>query len=175
MSSSSSSSSSLNGSVQSSNENDSRKWVTRRSHLLISYTHVLPVIFKSFALPSSEQPPVTDPPRAFPLTQLLLSDALPLLKFWIRSKLLRVYSPTHANLRPGTIETTDVLRIGSKRFTVWLQPVVGASAVIQMTPTKTGKKDENGDDIKTHKIFIPTPQTLFVIAEVDNSFVETSS
>lgn len=167
------------------------EWVTRRRHLQISQSHVIPVIFKSRSrgCTSKAKMPRSDiavqgAPPAFPETEVHLSDSMPLLKQWLKQHIDRVYRLTPANLKPGTLETPDVLRDGIHRFTVWLEPSAATFALFtsreRCTSTTSsaqrvsnngdGKDDDEGghDDDPGFHSFTPTPQTLHIIAEMDD-------
>lgn len=152
----------------------SSKWVSKRSHLQISHSHVLPVVFKSRSRGASQQE--TPVPPAFPETEVSLSDAMPFLKQWILDHVDRLYRLAPANHRPGTLETPDLLSDGYRRFTVWLEPTAATYALL--TSSTSGPSDPPKKKMRLERkteaskslsfnAFTPTPQTLYVIAELD--------
>lgn len=154
----------------------SLKWITKRTHLQISHTHVVPVLFKSRAHVSFEY--ASSVPPAFPVTEVKLSDAMPLLKQWLLVHLDRLYRLTPANLRPGSLETPDLLRDGTRMFTVWLEPTAATYAVLKSRPSDSNSADSSSKKARRVKTtdstesvlfngFTPTPQTLHVTAELD--------
>lgn len=139
------------------------RWVTRRSHLQISRNNVIPLIFKCRKSPSlNPQPMDMQTPPAYPETEVQVSDALPVVKDWLLEHIDRVYRVTPANLKPGCLETPDLLRCGSFRFTIWLEPTAAMFALL--TPNKS---DGTPAPFGPFDAFTPTPQTLHVTAELD--------
>lgn len=151
------------------------QWVSRRSHLQISRTHVLPVLFKSRVLPRAHNTPPQNPPPAFPDTEVKLSDGLFLLKEWISNHIDRIFRQTSANIKPGTLETPDILKSNKHQFTVWLEPTAATFALL--TPSRSSPSATTTSSTSTsskapvsHGLqldsFHPTPQTLYVTGEL---------
>lgn len=150
----------------------SSSWVSKRSHLKVSETEVLPVLFKSRKLCTSSAQEVKPVPLSFPETDVELSDALPCLKEWLLEHIERLHRVGTMNSKPGALETPQVLQDGRHRFTVWFEPTAATFAVL--TPNKIfsdnvkkevdGKEEETGgkDDFNS---LSPTSQTLHVIGE----------
>lgn len=173
------------------------QWATRVTHLQISASHVLPVVFKS-RLVQQKKPPIDNDDEIIghggnetrqrhvvgvaPPPQVTVPQAMPLLKSWLVSHMPQVHAMHQANLKPGSLQTPDVLRSGSLRLTVWLQPT-SASYVVGHNNNNIGEGDDehregnsrsNGkEDEETgavdlkFSLFKPSAQTLFVTAEKD--------
>lgn len=166
------------------------QWSTRVTHLQISASHVLPVVFKSRVVIEQKPHNIVDEDKdkigrghavAVPQTQVTVIQAMPLLKSWLVSHMVQVHAVQHANLKPGSLQTPDVVRSGPIRLTVWLQPtsasyVVGHDKYNNSALGNEQHRDEsngnNGNDqvgaidLK-FSLFKPTAQTLYVTAEKD--------
>lgn len=154
------------------------RWLSRRTHLQISHTHVLPLLFKSRALPISPEAPLRNPPPAFPDAEVDLSHGMHLIKDWILNHLDRIYRHTPANLKPGTLETPNILKSSTHQFTVWLEPTAAALSLLaphsnKSLPSSSNKPRSSGnhppplsDASSSFDSFRPTPQTLHVTAEL---------
>lgn len=150
-------------------------WVSKRSHLQVSKTEVLPIIFKSRMASSNPSSKGTCPmPHAFPRTEVYLSDSLIVVREWLEEHLERMYRVGFVNMKPGSLETPDVLRSNKHRFTVWFEPTSAAFAVV--TPQCSEQRNENGarveildtENVASYSDFVPTPQTLHIVGELDN-------
>lgn len=95
-----------------------------------------------------------------------MSDALPLIKDWLHEHMDRVYRLTPANLKPGTLETPDVLRSAQFRFTLWLEPTSATFALLSPSkdPLSISTIAHEGAKFSS---FSPTPQTLHITAELN--------
>lgn len=158
------------------------KWVTTRTHLQVSQSQVLPVVFRSkklsnptAALESDSGPEahLRTPPRAFPQTEVQFSASLPVLQQWLLDHIERIYRVGSMNTKPGALETAQVLSASNRRFTVWFEPTQAyysllhprASFLKYNHPDRrpTIEEDEGGEsDFET---YTTTPQTLYVVAE----------
>lgn len=72
------------------------------------------------------------------------------------------------NVKPGALETPDVLRHGSFMFTVWFEPTAAFFSVLhasgQYSSSGQAENDtEGGND--TYNGMSPTSQTLVIVAE----------
>lgn len=152
------------------------RWVSRQTHFQISRSHVLPVLFKSRALPVPPSQPPQNPPAAFPSTEVDIVDAIPLIKDWILSHLDRIYRQTPANLKPGTLETPHVLNNQSSQFTVWLEPTPPALSLLAPTLSTLNNNTAPRSNPSASPTpldrpirfdsFRTTPQTLHITAEL---------
>lgn len=122
-----------------------------RSHLQISRTHVLPVVFRARR------------------REAKLCDALPLLKEWLPTQVERIHRITPANIKPGTLETPQLLRNATRKFTVWFEPTAANFALLtprSSTKPQTVDGADQVDDLH-FDTFSPTAQTLYIMAEMD--------
>lgn len=141
-------------------------WVTKRSHLQVSYSEVLPVIFKARKTTSSTSGQSGSPvPRAFPATEVELFESLPVVREWLAERLERMYRVGTVNVKPGSLETPDVLRNRRYRFTVWFEPTAATFALV--TPAQGPEEDEKSDKPDSVDGLVPTPQTLHIVGELD--------
>lgn len=99
-------------------------------------------------------------------TEVTVNQAMPLLKSWLLSHMPQVHAIHHANLKPGSLQTPDVLRSGPIRLTVWLQPT-SATYVVGHNNTSQDDDDDETSDFK-FSLFQPCAQTLVVTAERDD-------
>lgn len=157
--------------------NTGMEWVTRRYHLKVSSTQVLPVIFKARKAASSSE--TTGPvPPAFPHTQVEFSESLQLVKEWLLEHVDRLHRIGSVNVKPGSFETPDVLRNGTHRFTVWLEPTAASFSVLipkeeartDADKDATREADATGrnDDRQDYDGYTPTVQTLHLVGEIEN-------
>lgn len=81
------------------------------------------------------------------------------------------------NIKPGALETPDVLRSGNYRFTVWFEQTAANFALLNVSERTEGNSasanraaerscDEHSE---VYNVFSPTPQTLHIVGEVDES------
>ena len=149
------------------------EWVTRRSHFQVSHKHVLPVIFRAKKRSRTQSKASSSSiPPAFAETRVQLSDSITLVKAWIIEHADRMYRERPMNLKPGSLETPDILRDGKHTFTVWFEPTAATFALV--TPSNGDKEDvienddnDSNDDKMRFDAFLPTPQALQIVAEVD--------
>lgn len=145
----------------------SAAWVTTRSHLQVSRSEVLPVVFKARKATSNAFKQPNGPvPRAFPITEVELSESLPVIREWLAERLERMYRVGTVNVKPGSLETPDVLRNRTYRFTVWFEPTAATFAL--MTSAQVSDDTTKGDTSEKLDGFTPTPQTLHIVGELDN-------
>lgn len=153
------------------------QWFTRRSHLQVSKTQVLPVVYKSRNSPNPKG--ANGPaPRAFPATEVHLSDALVVIRDWLVGNMEKMYRVGAMNVKPGSLETPDVLQTGTHRFTVWFEPTAATFAL--MVPDMSGSpvtsasgSKGNDDGGQGYEGYVPTPQTLHVVGELDTQKEQT--
>lgn len=145
----------------------SAAWVTKRSHLQVSHSEVLPVVFKARkATPNISEQSDSPVPRAFPITEVGLSESLPVVREWLAERLERMYRVGTVNVKPGSLETPDVLRNRTYRFTVWFEPTAATFAL--MTSAQVSGDTDKGETFEKLDGFTPTPQTLFIVGELGN-------
>lgn len=132
------------------------RWATRRSHLQVSRTHVLPVLLRERRADAGSDAGAG----------ATLARAAPLIKEWLRDRLDRVFRLTHANAKPGSLETPHVLRDvpAGLRLTLALQPTAVAYAVLAGVAADGSAADGDAHQLEA---FSPTPQTLVVTVEPD--------
>ncbi|CAN8074616.1 unnamed protein product [Agarophyton chilense] len=118
-------------------DNGSSKWVTKRCHVQVSRTDVVPVIFRSKKVGSgggdaseSEQSSGRPVARAFARTEYQLSDCVHTVKKWLWEHLERVYRVGGINDKAGALEAAHVLRDGSQQLTVWVEPTEACAGVV---------------------------------------------
>lgn len=141
-------------------------WVSKRTHLQVSKTEVLPVIFKSRKAPSTASNGDIGPvPRAFPESEVCFSDSMTVVQEWLEEHLERMYRVGFMNMKPGSLETPDVLRSSKHRFTVWFEPTSASFAVL--TPQQKGRGNETAEDALKYSSLVPTPQTLHIVGELE--------
>lgn len=150
-------------------------WITRRSHLQVSKTEVLPVIYKSRKAASSSKETTGPVPRAFPAVEVLLSDSIDVVRDWLIKNMERMYRVGAMNVKPGSLETPDVLRTGSRRYTVWFEPTAATFALILPDESKSkasnsapGGSEAENTEVQEYNGFVPTPQTLYVVGELES-------
>lgn len=157
------------------------KWVTTRTHLQISQSQVLPVIFRSKRVSNpttslmSQSGPAANhhTPSAFPPTELQFSDSLPVLQQWLLDHIERIYRIGSMNTKPGALETAQVLIESNRRFTVWFEPTHAYYSLLH--PRESFYKDNHSDrrpsieedqgNESDFETYATTPQTLYVVAE----------
>lgn len=93
---------------------------------------------------------------------------------WLIKNIERMYRVGAMNVKPGSLETPDVLRTNTHRFTVWFEPTAATFALILPDGAKPklsnsalrGSEVEN-TEVQEYDGFVPTPQTLHVVGELE--------
>lgn len=153
-------------------EVSSERWVTRRSHLQVNKTEVLPVVFKSRKVQRAEQDTGPVPP-AFPASEIYLPDCLDVIKSWLMTNIAKMQRVGAMNVKPGSLEAPEVLRTGKYRLTVWFEPTAASFALMlpKSSQSSSGRNEDNGRDVshaQEYQGYTPTPQTLHVVGELDD-------